>query len=166
MLKDLLRWLEVPINLMLWASLAAGTLMMLHVSADVTGRTVFNHPLPGTTEIVAAYYMVVAAFLPWGWIARNDLHIRADLFLRVGSKGFQFWLEIAVKMLTAVYVSVFTYQTCIRALQQTRAGEVWEAGGTFILVWPSRWLLPLAGALMLIYLVLRVADDVLRTRPR
>ena len=47
-----------------------------------------------------------------------------------------------------VYVSVFAWQTGIRAVQQTRAGEVWEAAGGFIPVWPSRWLLPIAARLM------------------
>ncbi len=29
----------------------------------------------GTTKIVAAYYMVIAAYLPWAYLARNDNHI-------------------------------------------------------------------------------------------
>ena len=37
--ERLLRWLEVPINLLLWVALIAGFLMMMHVGADVTGRT-------------------------------------------------------------------------------------------------------------------------------
>jgi len=60
----LLAWLQKPIDLLLWIALAAGLLMMLHVTIDVAGRTLFNHPFEGTTEIVSAYYMVVAAYLP------------------------------------------------------------------------------------------------------
>jgi hypothetical protein len=44
-------------------------------------------------------------------------------------------------------------------MQQTRAGEVWQAGSGFVEIWQSRWLLPLAGAMMLLYLVLRVGAD-------
>ena len=51
-------------------------------------------------------------------------------------------------------------------MRQTRAGEVWLAGTMYIPVWPSRWLLPLSGALMLIYLVLRVIRDVARGHAR
>ena len=43
-----------------------------------------------------------------------------------------------------LYVSIFAWQTGLRAVQQTRAGEVWEAAGGFIPVWPSRWMLPIA----------------------
>ena len=61
----LLRWLERPIDLLSGSRLVAGFLMMLHVSVDVTGRYLFNRPIDGTTEIVAAYYMVLVAYLPW-----------------------------------------------------------------------------------------------------
>ena len=64
MIDRLLRWLEWPIQLLLWIALLAGFLMMLHVSADVTGRSFFGRPLEGTTEIVSAYYMVIVAYLP------------------------------------------------------------------------------------------------------
>jgi len=54
--------------------------MMLHVTIDVAGRTIFNHPFEGTTEIVSAYYMVVAAYLPWAWVTRHNGHLNVDLF--------------------------------------------------------------------------------------
>ena len=117
----------------------------MHVTADVTGRTVFNRPLAGTTEIIAGWYMVAAAYLPWAYISRTDGHITVDMFTRFASPGFLAVLEILIKLLTILWVSVFTYQTFIRAVQQTRAGEVWEAAGGFILIWPSRWMLPVSG---------------------
>jgi TRAP-type C4-dicarboxylate transport system permease small subunit len=73
---------------------------------------------------------------------------------------FGYWLEVAVKAFVLVYVSALTWQTWKRAVEQTRAGEVWEAGGWFIPVWPSRWLLPAAAGLMAIYLVLRILRDI------
>lgn len=162
MIDRLLKWIELPIQVLLWISLVAGFLMMLHVTVDVTGRAMFNRPLVGTTEIVAACYMVAVAFLPWSWVARKDMHIVADMFTRIGTRRFGFWLEIVVKILTALYVGVFAWQTGIRAMQQTRMGEAWEAAGGFIPVWPSRWMLPLSGGLMMLYLLLRVISDIRR----
>jgi TRAP-type mannitol/chloroaromatic compound transport system permease small subunit len=156
----LLRWLEWPINFLLWIGLIAGFLMMIHVSVDVTGRTVFNRPFAGTTEIVSAWYMVAVCYLPWAWLTRNDNHIIAGVFERIGTAWFGFWIEVAVKIFMLLYVSVFAWQTWLRAAQQTRAGEVWEAAGGFIPVWPSRWVLPVAAILMGIYLVLRIIRDV------
>jgi TRAP-type C4-dicarboxylate transport system permease small subunit len=159
-MNRLLRWLQKPIDLLLWLSLLAGFLMMMHVTIDVTGRYVFNRPLDGTTEIVAAYYMVMVAYAPWAWLASRDRHIVAGMFQHIGTPRFDFWLDIVVKIFTAVCVSVFTYQTFLAALRQMRAGEVWLAGTMYIPVWPSRWVLPLSGFFMVVYLVLRVISDV------
>jgi TRAP-type C4-dicarboxylate transport system permease small subunit len=156
----LLRWLQWPIDLLFWLGLVAGFLMMAHVTVDVTCRYLLNSPLEGTTEVVAAYYMVAVAYLPWAWVARHDRHIVAGVFQRIGTPRFDFWLEIAVKVVTIAYVSVFTYQTFLAAVQRTRSGEVWLAGTMYLPVWPSRWLLPVAGASMAAYLVLRVLSDV------
>ena len=68
-MERLLNWLKWPIEALFWLGLLAGFLMMLHVTADVTSRTLFNRPLEGTTEIVAVYYMVMVAYLPWAWIS-------------------------------------------------------------------------------------------------
>jgi TRAP-type C4-dicarboxylate transport system permease small subunit len=162
----LLTIIEVPIRFMLWLALVAGFLMMMHVTVDVTGRTLFNRPFSGTTEIVSAYYMVAAALLPWAWLARNNDHIMVELFTQTAPKRFNEWLDILVKIVTIAYVSLFSWQTCLRAIEQTRAGEVWEAAGRFIPVWPSRWILPIAGGLMVLYLILRVVSDAVRAARR
>jgi TRAP-type C4-dicarboxylate transport system permease small subunit len=161
-MNRLLKWLDVPIDAAFWLGLLAGFLMMVHVTIDVVGRAVFNSPLEGTTEIVAGYYMVALAYLPWAWLARNDNHIVAGMFARIGSPRFEFWLEVAVKILTIAYLSIFIYPTFQQAVRQTRIGEVWLAGTMYIPVWWSRWILPVSGSLMLLHLVLRVISDVAR----
>jgi TRAP-type C4-dicarboxylate transport system permease small subunit len=157
-----LRWalgaLSWPIQAALWIALGAGVLMMLHVCADVAGRTLFNQPLTGTTEVVAAFYMVATAFLPWAWVASRDQHIRADIFARIGPPRVDRAVDFGVRLLTIGYLAVFTWQTGVRALQQMRAGESWQVAGGYLAVWPSRWLLPLAGALMALHLLLRLVD--------
>jgi len=158
-LERLLGWLERPIKWLVWVSMIAGTLLMIHVSIDVTGRTIFNQPLPGTTEIVSAYYMILVAYLPWAWIARQDNHLSADLFTRMLPPHVAFWNDLGIKIVTIVYTGVFVWQTWLRAAQQMKGGEVWQAGAGYIPIWPSRWVLPIAAALMCLYLVLRVAAD-------
>ncbi len=155
----LLKWLEPPIHIFMWVGLVAGFLMMAHVSADVAGRAFFR-PLIGTTEIVSGYYMIAVAYLPWAFIARNDEHIAVDLFTRQIPGSVMIWLDVFVKVLTIVYLSVFVWQTWFRALQQMAAGEALQVGGGYLAVWPSRFFLPLAGGLMLFYLAVRVVRDV------
>lgn len=158
----LLKWLEWPIQLFLWIALLAGFLMMLHVSADVTGRYFFGRPVEGTTEFVSAYYMVIVAYLPWAYLARNDTHIAVDIFTRLLPTTFAYWLDIAVKIVVCLYLTVFIYQTGSQAIGQTRIQEVWQAGTTFIPVWPSRWLPPVAASLMLLYLIVKIIDDFIK----
>jgi TRAP-type C4-dicarboxylate transport system permease small subunit len=155
-----LKWIEKPIDALMWIGMIAAFAMMIHVTADVTFRTAFNAPIEGTAEIVGGWYMVACAFLPLAWVTRTDNHIVAGVFQQIGTRWFAYYLEVVVKICMIVYMGVFTWQTYIRAAQQTRAGEVWQAGGFFIPIWPSRWILPISGAVMIIYLVLRVLRDV------
>jgi TRAP-type C4-dicarboxylate transport system permease small subunit len=157
--ERLVRWLEVPIKGLLWLGLAAGLAMMVHVALDVVGRTVFKHPLPGTTEIVAAYYMVAVAYLPWAWLARNDGHIVAEYFTRKLSPRVAFLLDIAAKAVTALFVAAFTWQTFLRAIRTSNAMESWQTAAGYLPIWPSRWLLPVAGSLMVATLLLRIVSD-------
>ena len=158
--EKLLKWIEKPIEILLWFGILAAVAMMVHVGIDVTGRTVFNSPFAGTTEIVAGWYMVAIAFFPWAWIAKNDNHIVAGMFQRLGGPRFEFWLEVAVKIWTIAFLGIFVWQTWVQAARQTRIGEVWQAAGGFIPIWPARWILPISAAFMIVYLVLRVVRDV------
>jgi TRAP-type C4-dicarboxylate transport system permease small subunit len=104
--------------------------------------------------------MVAVCYLPWAWLTRHNNHIVAGVFERIGTAWFGYWVEVAVKVVMLIYVGVFAWQTWVRAVQQMRAGEVWEAAGGFIPVWPMRWILPASAILMGIYLVLRIARDI------
>lgn len=159
-MNRILRLLEVPSQILLWISLVAGFLMMVHVSVDVVARAFFNRPLSGTNEMVSAWYMVAAAFLPWARIARSDGHIRVELFTRAAPPRFNEWLDILVKLLIVVYISVFAWQTGVRALEQFQAGEVWEVAGGYIPVWPTRCILPVSGGLMILVLFGRLGQDI------
>jgi TRAP-type C4-dicarboxylate transport system permease small subunit len=159
-MRRVMRRLEQLADLFLWLAVAAGIAMMLHVVADFTGRFYFNRPLAGTTEIVSGWYMVAVAFLPWAWIARHDQHIVAGMFQQLGSRRVEHWLEIACKIVTAVFIALFVWQTTREAIAQTRAGEVLQAANMYVPIWPSRWLLPASGALMVAYLALRIIHDI------
>ena len=66
-------------------------------------RTLFNSPIEGTTEVVAAYYMVIdrVSALGLGRAQRQPhrrRHLQADRHA-----GFDYWVEIGVKLLTIAY---------------------------------------------------------------
>ncbi|WP_157982122.1 TRAP transporter small permease [Oceanicella sp. SM1341] len=133
--------------------------MMLHVSADVIGRTVFHRPLVGTIEIVSAYYMAALAFLPLALITRERGHIIVELFTGWMSWRPRKWMDAFAAVLSVVYVTVFTWQAVIVAVEMTGMREAREAGGGFIEVWPSRWVVPIGFGLMAVYLVIHLVRD-------
>ena len=55
-------------------------LMMLHIVADVATKYLFNDPIDGTTEIVAAYYMVAVVFMPLAYVTFAEGHLIVELF--------------------------------------------------------------------------------------
>ncbi len=159
-MRRVMRRLEQLADFFLWLSVAAGIAMMLHVVADFTGLFYFIRPFSLTSEIFCGWYMVAVAFLPWAWIARHDQHIVAGMFQQLGSRRVEHWLEIACKIVTVVFIALFVWQTTREAIAQTRAGEVLQAANMYVPIWPSRWLLPASGALMVAYLALRILHDI------
>lgn len=158
----MLRWTQAAARPLMWLGMGACALMMLHITADVIGRTLFGSPIAGTIEIASGYYMVAVAFVPWAWVASREGHIRVEVFTGQLAPRTNAWLDAAAALLATVYVSLFTWQTFLRALQSTAAGESWEAPSGFLPIWWSRWLLPLAGACMAAYLAVQVLADTVR----
>ena len=155
----LARVIDIPINFLMWLSCFVGMLMMLHITADVTGRVLFNHPLEGTIEIVSGYYMVAVSFLPLAYISRHEGHIIVELFTRGLAARQLLRLEVAVNIATIAYLTMFAWKSGEEAYFQTLSGEVWETATGFVDIWPSRWMLPIGCAVMAVYLILRICLD-------
>ena len=162
--------LDTISEVLMWLAYAACILMMLHVALDVLLRSpLFKISLYGTTEIVSAYYMIMIAFLPWAWVTRYNQHIAADIFTEMMPPRLRAWVAVLAQVLTIAFVALFAYQTYFAAVKQTRGNESWLAGIYYLPVWPSRWLLPLAGGLMLLHLLTQLymqLDEALRPRRR
>ncbi|SFJ90972.1 TRAP transporter small permease [Celeribacter neptunius] len=155
-MKPLQKFATGLADLLFWIALGAGALMMTHVTVDVISRTLFNHPLPGTGEITASYYMIAVAFLPLAWVSWRDQHVTADLFVSQMGPRLQKLVALLTDLLAIAYVSTFVWQTWLSALSKTRRGEVWEIFGGYLPIWPTRWLLPIGGAAMVLVLVIKL----------
>ncbi|WP_370322281.1 TRAP transporter small permease [Oricola sp.] len=133
----------------------AGFAMMIHVTFDVFMRTVMHSPLRQTNQTVAAYYMIAATFLPIAFLGLRDDHISADIFTEYMGPRLRRWLDAFTTFLGIAYMVAFTWQSYESALRRTAQGEVLEISGGYMIVWPGRWLLPIAGASLLLCLTLR-----------
>jgi len=152
--------IQIPSSVFAYVGGFALVLMMLHVVADVTGREVFGIPLDGTLEIVSFYNMVAVTFLPLAYVAHNEGHISVELFTRNMRRRRLAALEAVVGILCLAFVVIMVRETWIAAMNSYDSGEMWETSDDLITIWPSRFVLPIGVALMGVYMVYRIADDI------
>ncbi len=115
-----------------------------------------NAPLRQTNQTVAAYYMIAVAFLPIALLGKHDDHISADVFTDFVGPGLRRALAVLANLLGMAYMVGFTWQSWLSAARRTTQGEVLEISGGYMIVWPGRWLLPIAGASLFLCLTLRL----------
>ncbi len=137
------------------ASLAAivAITMMLHVVADILTKYIFNQPLLGTIEIVSGYYMVVLVFFPLALVAEAEGHIFVELFTRKLPKKAIRVLDAIARATTIVVGAGFAWITTDEAIHRSIEGEVWDVSDGSMIIWPSRWILPIGIGAMSLYLI-------------
>jgi len=125
-------------------------LMMLHVTADVVGRYVFNTPLPGTIVIVANYYMIILAFIALGVTEEKRGHVSVDIFYNLFPKKAQTGLSALGGLFTVAVIGALMIAGWSEAVKKTKAQTTMEQGSSLIEVWQSYWAIPIGAGLMLL----------------
>ena len=152
-------WIDGPVKASMWVSCLFTVLMMVHIAVDVVLRVGFNAPMIGTFEVVSNYYMVAVMYLPLAYVSYTEGQIIVELFTRgFGQKTLLRWDGLA-NFVTVLYLLAFTIYTGIMAVEQTETGEVIEVGDEFMILWPARWILPIAFGLIALYLIVRIGQD-------
>jgi len=164
MLRSIVRTLDRLVDALTWLAAGFALLMTLHVTADLVGRTFFNHPLVGTTEIVTAYYMVALVFLPLAVITRQRAHIMVELFTSWMARKPLLCLDLVVGIVSLGFVLLVTWMAIDTAIEKTALREAWESSTGYIPIWISRWILAVGFVLMCAYLVLNIVREALALR--
>lgn len=120
-------------------------LMMAHITVDVIVRFGFNGAMVGTLETVSFYYVVLAVFLPLGYVELKNEHIRVDLFVQMMPGWAQLALYILACALGLVFFGMMTWQSSLDAIRSTARAETIMSNFLFY-IWPSRWALPVGFA--------------------
>ena len=141
------------VNLVAAVALVA---MMLHVNLDVLGRYLFNAPLPMTTEVVSAYYMVAVVFLPLAAIEWRDGHISVEIVTQFIGDRTRTLLLLLTGLLSAAYFAAITWRTWLVAVDKYELGE-FITGVAVLSIWPTRFLVPLGCGLIVVVLVIKAA---------
>jgi TRAP-type C4-dicarboxylate transport system permease small subunit len=123
-------------------------LMMLHVTADVAGRYLFNAPLPGTIVVVANYYMILLVFLAIGVAEEKKAHISVEFLTDMMPERAQSVFSIFSGILTVGVISLLVVAGYSEAMKKTNTGATMEQGSSMIEIWQSYWAIPIGAALM------------------
>jgi len=144
-------------NLLLYLAAAALVLMMLHVSLDVAGKYFFGRPIAGTAEVVAGYYMIAAVFLPLAHMELTNQPIVADLLYRMAPERARFGLLVAAYVASFFLYALLAWYSLGVAINSYEIGEYVVAFGK-VIVWPSKFFLPLGLAVACLALVLKIVE--------
>lgn len=147
-----------------WISTAIIVLMMLHVTADVVGRYVFNTPLPGTIVVVAHYYMIIMVFIALGAAEEKNAHISVEFLTDLMPKTVQGWLTLFAGLVSVVVFGLLAYGGYLEAYKKTRSGASMEQGSEMIAIWPSYWAIPFGAGLIALIAVYKVVVIVTKSR--
>lgn len=134
-------------------------LMMTQVFADVLGKNLFNAPVPITLEMASAYYMVAVVFLPLALVERNDGHINVELLYTALPRVGRRLLELIGNALGFAFFALLTWRTWLTAVRKYEVGE-FLMGEYSVVIWPSRFLVPLGAGLIALMLILKTIRSV------
>jgi len=159
-MKAFIRLLDPLVLAAAWIAGIMTLVMMLQVTADVIGRTFFNHPIAGTIEIVSAYCMTALAFLPLALIARERGHIIVEVFTGRMRPRWRTLLDGFAAFVTLVYTAAFTWKAVEIAIAKTGIREAKEAGIGFVEIWPARWMVAAGFGLMALCVFVHMCTDI------
>ncbi|HBA34225.1 MAG TPA: TRAP transporter small permease [Gammaproteobacteria bacterium] len=127
--------------------------MMVLVVSDVIGKYVFNHPIPGVLEIVAFYFMTMVAFLPLAIVQKEKGHIVIELFTQKLSPRGAALLNVPVTLFGLFYMGLYIWGSIKQAIRMTSVNQTADIFNLDLLIWPTRWILPVSLLLMMIWMV-------------
>ncbi len=152
-MKVFIRTLNTLSNaLMFLAGVGVFTMMVL-VVCDIIGKYVFNHPIPGVLEIVAFYFMTMVAFLPLAIVQKERGHIVIELFTQMLSPRTLAYISVPVTIFGVLYLALYVWGSIKQAIRMMNVNQTADIFNLDLLIWPSRWILPISLVLMLLWLL-------------
>lgn len=141
-----------------FSAIGAGVviIMMLHITADVAGRYLFNTPLPGTLVVVANYYMIILVFIALGVAEEKRAHISVEVLTDLLPRRAQSTVSVVSGLVTVVVIGIVMIAGYNEAVKKTASVATMEQGSQLIEVWQSYWLIPVGAGFMALVAAYRV----------
>ena len=128
------------------------------VMADIVGRTVFNKPIYGTAEMVAAS-IVIVVFLQVGYAIRSRSMLKADfLVVLLPDKVQRALLAIGYLLGVSFFLMIIAggWEESIKSFVE---GEFEGEGALRVPSWPARWTVIVGSGLAMVnYMVMAYLD--------
>ncbi len=135
-------------NILFWIAGIAVSAMMLHITADILGKTLLRSPIHGTLEITTYYYMPIVALAPLAIVQYDRGHIFVELFSQMFGERLNNALDAFMSALTAVFFGLIGWFSFHEAVQKTVRSDYVYVVFFDLQTWPTRWVVPVVAALV------------------
>jgi C4-dicarboxylate transporter, DctQ subunit len=141
------------VRLLLAAAAIIIFLLGFLVCADIFGRAIFNSPVKGTPEIVSMS-IVVICFLLAGYAVQSNSMISTDVFSGMfGVRGIAF-AQLLSAIFGVLFFGIIVWGSYEPLLHAVNTGEYEGEGALRVPVWPTRLIVIIGSALVVISYVL------------
>jgi TRAP-type C4-dicarboxylate transport system permease small subunit len=155
--KRLGRFVSSLNRLAIWLGTLALLLMIVHVTADVGLRFLFNSPLPGTILFVTVIYMIPIVFLAIAPVEEDDAHISVELIYDLLADRVKWVLRLLSTLLSMAVFGALALRTFDEAMRKFDTGSFAMEAGIAVPTWPSYFVLPTGFGLMVVILLYKLA---------
>lgn len=132
----------------------ATLVMMVSIAFDVVFRLLYDRSMPGVLEI-SETSLVTAVFLGLAYTGSTNSLISVDLLTERLPAHVARWVIAVAWILSTVFLAWMLAATTARALAATAEGEV-RMGLVSWPLWPSRWIIVIGLAAMLLVALVNV----------
>jgi TRAP-type transport system small permease protein len=138
-------------------------LLMFLGTADVIGRTVFNHPIDGTYEI-SEVMMGAIVLLGWAYTQRQGEHVSVDLFYNMFPAKMKTISSVITTLVTLGLFVIITVKSWDIAISNIQAGT------RFVILdvpsGPSYLLVPIGGFFICLELIIQLSRYIAELRKK
>lgn len=148
-------WLvTILARVMSWIGAVAVVGLMLHIIADVAMRYFLGRPLTATIDWVSYWWMILLGFFGFVAATQRGDHIDVTLYSDRLSRSNEGSIRQLSLIMTAIFVASVTWFGWDNALTQMAIRE--STGATRIPIWPMRFVVPAAGLVFVLQLVVQL----------
>lgn len=131
--------------------------LMIHVSVEVTLRSLFNHTLSGTIIFVSNYYMILAVCLPLALVERMDAQISVDVLTQLIPPRPRYGLYAVTMVISAIVFGIVAWASWQEALTQFKLGKFMIENGIRFVTWYGYFAVPLGYGMAALWSLLKLA---------